>query len=67
MSSERIVFGKAAPVSVNHLLAVFLGADSILPVIFVGKTAARPAKVWDVQFFKSLHDGLVVSVNVRDV
>ena len=67
MGAERIVFGHAAPVRVYHALAVFFGADSVFPVIFVCKKTARPAEIWNVQFFKSLDDSLVVTVNVRNV
>ena len=43
MSTEGVVLDHAAPVDVHHLLAAFPGADTVLPVILLGKAAARPA------------------------
>src|SRR5699024_2786197 len=44
MSTEGIILGYAAPVGVDHTLAALLGADSVFPVVVVGKPAAGPAE-----------------------
>src|SRR3546814_14345756 len=43
MRAEAVVLVHAAPVGVDLDRAVFLRADAVAPVIFVGKASARPA------------------------
>ena len=50
MSSEAVVFQHAAPVRVDHFLSGLLRADSVLPVILIGKAAAGPPKKRDLHF-----------------
>jgi hypothetical protein len=42
MGSEVIIFHYPAPTGIDNLLSLLSGADSILPMIMFGKTAARP-------------------------
>ncbi|MNJ41652.1 hypothetical protein D3C77_365810 [compost metagenome] len=44
MRAEMVILNHTAPVRVDHSFAFFPRADSILPMIFIGKTAARPAE-----------------------
>ena len=44
MGAEGVVLHHAAPVGIDHLLAVFLGANAILPVVLISKAAAGPAQ-----------------------
>src|SRR5262249_42193450 len=53
MRPKMIVFGHFAPMSIDHRGSEFSRADPIAPVIFVGKTAARPAQHRDFDSFKS--------------
>ena len=49
--SETVVFNRSSPVVVHHLRAVFFGTDTVHPVIFVCKAAARPAENRNRQVF----------------
>ena len=42
--AEMVVLDHAAPVGIDHPLARFPRADAVLPMIFIGKAAARPAQ-----------------------
>ena len=55
MGTKGVVLHYAAPVSIDHALAVFLGANSILPMIFIGKAPARPAKYRQLNIFQGFH------------
>ena len=57
----------AAPVGVDHALAVFLGADAVPPVIFVGEAAAGPAKHGDLYGPQRLHRVGAHPVDVADL
>ncbi len=43
VGAKRIVLRNATPVSIDHARALRAWANSVLPVVFIGKTAARPA------------------------
>src|SRR5574344_2089751 len=66
VSTEAVVFYNAAPVCVDHALAVFLRTNAIFPMVFVCKASTRPAKVRDINVFECLNNVLSVTVNVRD-
>ena len=44
VGSEAVVLDNAAPVGVDHLLALRLLADTVAPVVFISEAAARPAQ-----------------------
>jgi hypothetical protein len=50
--AEGVLIDHTPPVHVDSLGPLFARADAIAPVVVVGKAAARPAEVGDVQFFK---------------
>ena len=52
MSAKRIILNNTAPVGINHFLSIFLRANTILPMIFVCKAAARPAKYRNMNLLK---------------
>ena len=64
VGAKAVVLDHAAPVGVDHALAVCLRADAVLPVVLVGKAAARPAQVGNVQLLECLDYGLVVAMDV---
>ena len=64
--AEAIVLHHASPVGVDHALAVFLRADALLPVIFVGKASARPAQHRQTDAFERLHNVRAHAVDIRD-
>ena len=66
VNTEAVVFNDAAPVCVDHSLAVFLRADTVFPVVFVSETAARPAKNGEFHFAESLYDVGSHSLYVRN-
>ena len=64
---EAVVLHDAAPVGVDHLLAVLLRTDAVLPVILVGEAAARPAQHRNLELLQRLNDVRPHAVHVRDV
>ena len=64
--AEAIVLHHASPVGVDHALAVFLRADALLPVIFVGKASARPAQHRQTNAFERLHNVRAHAVDIWD-
>ena len=67
MCSKAVVLHNTTPVCVDHLLSAFLWTDSVLPVILIRKTSARPAQYRNLQLLKSLHNIHAHSVHIRDV
>ena len=67
MGTKAVILNNSTPVSIDHLLAVLFRADAVLPVIFIGKTSAGPAKNRDLQFLKSFNNVLTHSVDIIDV
>ena len=67
VGAEGVVLHHAAPVGVDHALAVFLGADAVPPVIFVGEAAAGPAKHGDLYGPQRLHRVGAHPVDVADL
>ena len=55
MGAKMIVLRYPAPVHVDHAGALFLGPNTILPVIFVGKATAGPADYRRLDFSQRLH------------
>ncbi|SCI07343.1 Uncharacterised protein [uncultured Ruminococcus sp.] len=43
MGAEAVVLYQASPVGIDHFLSAFTRANAVLPVVFIGKAAARPA------------------------
>ena len=44
MGSKTVILNNTAPMGIDHTLTLLLRADSILPMIFIGKTSSRPAQ-----------------------
>ena len=66
VGAERIVFEGAAPVGIDHPRTAFPRPDSVLPVVFVGEAAARPAQHGDTECPECFQHIQPVSVDVRD-
>ncbi|MNW56105.1 hypothetical protein D3C74_338080 [compost metagenome] len=66
MGSKMVVLHRAAPVRVNHPFAAFARTDAILPVIFIGKTTARPAQYRHLNFLKRFHNIIADALGVRN-
>ena len=64
--AEGVVLHHAAPMRVDHALSVFLGADAVLPVVLVGKAAARPAQHRYANVTQRLHNVRSHAVYVRN-
>ena len=64
--AEGVVLHHAAPVRVDHTLSGFLRADAVLPVILIGKAAARPAQHRHANMPQRLHDVRSHAVYVRN-
>ncbi len=45
MCAEAIIFNYSTPVSVDHFRALHTRANTIAPVVLIGKAAAGPAQV----------------------
>src|ERR1700761_3302553 len=56
MCTEAVVFCSAAPVGVNHFRSLLTRTNTIAPMIFIGKTAARPAQARDLYLFKCVYN-----------
>ena len=54
MCAETVVFDSAAPVVIHHFRTILFGTDTVHPVIFVGKAAARPAKNGNLEVFQGI-------------
>ena len=66
MGAEGVVLHHAAPVGVHHALAVFLGANAVLPVVLVGEAAAGPAQHRQLDVLQGLHHVGAHAVDVGD-
>src|SRR6185503_8403554 len=55
MGTETIVFSYPTPVGVHHTRPLCRRADTIAPVVFIGKTAAGPAQAGDLYLFQRVH------------
>ena len=64
--TEVVVFCDAAPVGVDHGWAFFPRSDTVLPVIFVGKTAAGPANIGCLGLLERLDDIFPDPTFIRD-
>ena len=56
MRAEGVILHNTAPVRVDHLFACLLGADAVFPVVFIRKTAARPAQHRQLNSFQRFHN-----------
>ena len=54
MCTETVVFNCTSPVIVYHFGAVLFRTDTVHPVIFIGKTATRPTKYGNLEFFQCI-------------
>ena len=52
MGSETVVFYDASPVCVDHFWTFLIWSDAVLPVILIGKAAARPSEDRDPKIFQ---------------
>ena len=67
MCTKAVVLHDAAPVGIDHTAAVLLGTDTVPPVIFIGKAAARPAKNRQMQCPEGFHNVLAHSLDIRNI
>ena len=65
--AERIIFNNSAPVGVDHFFAHFFRADTVFPMVFVGKASARPAKNGNTHLFKRVNNVTAHTVYIRNV
>ena len=65
--TKAVVLYHAAPVGVDHLLAVFFRADPVFPVILVSKTAAGPAQDRNPDLFQGFHNVCAHAIDIRDI
>ena len=66
MCAERIVLYHTAPVGVDHPLSFRFITDTVFPVIFVRKAAARPAEHGNTHFFQRIYHITAHTVYVRN-
>ena len=67
MCAKAVVFYGAAPAGIYHTAAVLLGTDTVPPVVFVGKAAARPAENRQMQRPEGFHNVLAHSFYIRNI
>ena len=67
MGSETVVFDSASPVVVHHFGAVFFRADTVHPVVFIGKTAARPAEDGYTELLQCIEYVGAITVDVGNI
>src|SRR2546426_3115823 len=63
---ELIVFYHSSPMGIHSAPAFCTRADGILPMVFVGKAAARPAEYWHVNLAKGLDHIIADPSGVRN-
>ena len=52
MRTETVVFDQSAPVVVTHLGTLVTRTYAVHPVVFIGKTAARPPEIGNIETFE---------------
>ncbi len=67
MGSETVVFDSASPVVVHHFGAVFFRADTVHPVVFIGKAASRPAKDGYTELLQCIEYVGAITVDVGNI
>ena len=67
MGAEGVILADAAPVGVDDGLALRLRADTIAPVVGIGKAAARPAQHRDVQRLERIDNIAAHTVDVGNL
>ena len=67
MGSETVVFDSASPVVVHHFGTVFFRADTVHPMVFVGKAAARPAKDRYAELFQCIEHVGAITVDIGNI
>ena len=67
MGSETVIFDRSAPVVVDHFRTVLFRAYTVHPVILIGKAAARPAEVGDLQLFQGVEHIITIPLCIRYV
>ena len=55
MCTKAVIFDHAAPMGIYHALSRLFRTDAVFPVIFIRKTAARPAQHRYLHLFESLY------------
>ncbi len=65
MGPEAVVLDNASPVGVDHLRTLFVRPDAVLPMVFVGKTAAWPSEDGDPYLFQRLGHIVPDAVSIR--
>ena len=67
MGTEAVVLGHTTPVGVDHFLAVLLGSDTVLPVVFIRETAAGPAQHRKLHLLECCHYIITHTVGIGDL
>ena len=67
MCPKAVILNRASPVGVDHTAAFLFRSDTVSPVIFIRKAAARPAKYREFQCAKRIHNILAHSILVRNL
>ena len=67
MGSEAIVLHNTAPMGIDHFLSSLLRTDSVLPVILIRKTAARPAQHRHLQLLQCLHHVCSHAIDIGNI
>ncbi|MNI05969.1 hypothetical protein D3C73_589370 [compost metagenome] len=66
MCAEMVVLDNPAPVGVDHPLAGFWKADTVLPVILIGEAAARPAQHGNIELAQRSNHIIADTVCIRN-
>ena len=66
MRAKVVVLRHTAPMGVDHSRPLVARADAILPMILVGKTAARPAQDGDFDPLQGLDDIVANAAGIGD-
>lgn len=64
MCSETIIFHCTSPIVIDHSGAVLFRTDTIHPMIFIGKTSARPTKHRHFQVFQCLKHIITIALGI---
>ncbi len=67
MCAKGVVLNGASPVVVLHFGSLLGRADTVHPVIFVGKAATGPAQHGYLQGFERLKNIIAIALGVGDV
>ena len=67
MGTEAVIFRHTAPVGVDHLLAVLLRADTVLPVVFICEASTGPAQHRKLHLLQGCHHIVTHAFGIGDL